>query len=81
MTAPRDPTRYLLLLRDADHGDPEAGPATNRLKRALKVLLRSFGLRCDRAEVFAAPPAGPLPDLLGGGDPIGEPSPISEVPP
>ena len=44
MTTPRD--AFALLLVDAHPGDPDASPATNRLKRALKVLLRSFGLRC-----------------------------------
>jgi hypothetical protein len=53
MTAPRDPERFLLLLRDAPANDPDAGPAVNRLKRALKCLLRSFGLRCDRAPFWA----------------------------
>ncbi len=80
MTVPRDPVRYLLLLRDADHGDPEAGPATNRLKRALKVLLRSFGLRCDRAEELAAPPAGPLAGVLGNGDSLAGPDHASITP-
>lgn len=34
---------------------PDAVPATIRLRRALKCLLRSFGLKCVRIE--DAPPA------------------------
>ena len=68
MTAPRTPERYLLLLRDADANHPDAGPVRVRLRRALKCLLRSFGLRCDRAEIFTTPPPpGPLPEALGEG--------------
>ena len=73
MSAPKNPERFLLLLRDEDHNHPDAGPAVNRLKRALKVLLRSFGLRCDRAEIFPTPPPpGPLPESLGGGEPLAD---------
>ena len=69
MTAPRDPQRFLILLRDADADDPEAGPATNRLKRLLKCALRSYGLRCDRAEILETPPPpGPLREALGEGE-------------
>ena len=75
MTVPRNPERFLLLLRDLDGNDPEAGPATNRLKRALKCLLRSFGLRCDRAEIFPAPPVGPLPEAMGKGNAIEDDQP------
>jgi hypothetical protein len=39
-----------------------AGPVAVRLRRALKCLLRSFGLRCTRAE--PAVPGEPA----GGGD-------------
>jgi hypothetical protein len=67
MSAPGKPERFLLLLRDVEGNDPEASPATNRLKRALKCLLRSFGLRCDRVEEFASPPAPPLRDAMGSG--------------
>ena len=70
MSAPRDPERFLLLLRDEDHNHPDASPAVNRLKRALKMLLRSYGLRCDRAEFFSSPPPCPLPDALGEGDEV-----------
>jgi hypothetical protein len=63
MPKPRD--AFLLTLIDAESGDPEASPATNRLKRALKVLLRSFGLRCVRAELRPADSAEPSVDLTG----------------
>jgi hypothetical protein len=53
MTAPRD--AFILTLVDAESRDPDASPAANRLKRALKVLLRSFGLRCIRPSVSPAP--------------------------
>ena len=72
MTTPPATERYLLLLHDADANHPDAGPAVNRLKRALKCLLRSFGLRCDRAEILPAPPAGPLPQALGRGELIAD---------
>ena len=70
MTAPRTPQRFLLLLRDADAKHPDAGPVIVRLRRAMKCLLRSFGLRCDRAEIFPSPPPGPLPEALGEGKSI-----------
>lgn len=74
MTVPRtrSPQRFLILLRDADANHPDIGPATNRLKRALKCLLRSFGLRCDRAEILPAPAVGPLPEALVRGEPIAD---------
>ena len=60
------PQSYFLTLAlvDAHPGDPEYGPAVNRLKRALEVLLRGFGLRCVRAEVHPEPPAGKLSDVF-----------------
>jgi hypothetical protein len=75
MTTPRKdgnvPARFLLLLRDIDANDPDAGPVIIRLRRALKTLLRSYGLRCDRAEILAAPlPSGPLHNALGKGDQV-----------
>ena len=70
MTAPRNPERFLLLLRDADASHSDAGPVIIRLRRALKCLLRSFGLRCDRAEIFPTPPVGPLPEALDKGNAI-----------
>jgi hypothetical protein len=41
-----DCTRVRLTLRAL----PDAVPANHRLKRALKCLLRSFGMRCERIE-------------------------------
>ncbi len=67
MSKPQKPERFVLMLRDEDHGDPDASPAANRLKRALKILLRSFGLRCTRAELFEVPPVGALRDAVGRG--------------
>ena len=75
MTTPRKdpnaPARFLLLLRDIDANDPDAGPVIIRLRRALKCLLRSYGLRCDRAEIHATPPTpGPLHEALGTGEAV-----------
>ena len=67
MTAPLDPQRFLILLRDADSNQADAGPVIIRLRRALKVLLRSFGLRCVSAESFPTPPTGSAPDAVGKG--------------
>ena len=60
MSDPTDPTRFLLLLRDIDANTPNASPATNRLKRALKCLLRSYGLRCDRVSIVPPEEGRPL---------------------
>ena len=70
MTTPRTPERFLILLRDADANQPDAGPVIIRLRRALKCLFRSFGLRCDRAEIFPTSPVGPLPEALDKGNAI-----------
>jgi hypothetical protein len=43
---PRPPFRLTLVALD----DPAGVPPRIRVKRALKVLLRSFGLRCIRIE-------------------------------
>ena len=37
MSAPKNPERYLLLLRDADANDPDAGPAVNRLESRMRT--------------------------------------------
>ncbi len=53
MTAPRERYRLDLVAR------PDAGaPAVIRLKRVLKALVRSYGLRCTAAvELHDAPKA------------------------
>lgn len=48
---------YLVTLTDAHPTDAEFGPVAIRLRRALKCLLRSFGLRCVRIEPTPAEPA------------------------
>jgi hypothetical protein len=41
-----DRTRYIITL----HAEPDQVPEIIRVRRALKCLLRSFGLRCTRIE-------------------------------
>ena len=55
MRRPRE--SFIVTLTDAAPNDPDAGPLPARLKRALKCLLRSFGLRCTR--IANAPPSTP----------------------
>jgi hypothetical protein len=58
MPTPR-PT-YVITVTDARPNDPAAGPIASRLRRALKVLLRSFDLRCLKIEPGPVPPPGTL---------------------
>ena len=44
---PRDPRLIVLHLRDAG-ADADDAPFCVRLRVALKVMLRAFGLRCTR---------------------------------
>jgi hypothetical protein len=49
------PPTYHLTLRDAGSpGEGHPAPVDVRLRRALKCLLRSFGLRCVRVEEVPA---------------------------
>jgi hypothetical protein len=59
---PKPRPTYLLTLADARPDDPDAGPIASRLRRALKVLLRSFDLRCVRIAPGPAPPPGTSPE-------------------
>ena len=68
MTTPRD--AYIIALVDAHPGDTDAGPANVRVRRALKCLLRSFGLRCVRAEFAPVPSPGRLGEAFA---PLGTP--------
>ena len=45
---PDPPARFALVLRDV--GGPGDSPAEVRLRMALKVLLRRFGLRCEAVQ-------------------------------
>jgi hypothetical protein len=66
MPRPRD--AFHLTLADAEANDPDASPAASRLKRASKVLLRTYGLRCARAESRPADPAGATVEIPGTQD-------------
>lgn len=57
-------TAFVLAIVDAWPNDPEVTSATNRLKRALKTLLRTHGLRCVRAELAPVPPIGKLASVF-----------------
>jgi hypothetical protein len=62
---------------------PNRVPAANRVRSALKVLLRSFGLRCTAILDLPPDPAG-TPTLAPAGSgtvkPAGEPSPATRAP-
>ena len=57
-------TEYRVTLRTV----PRAGPAELRLRRALKVLLRAFGLKCVSVEEVP-PPSDPAPAAPPAPDP------------
>jgi hypothetical protein len=57
-----DGRRFELVVRAL----PGGGPVEARLRRALKVLLRAFGLRCERA--VELPPAKARPAELSRPD-------------
>ena len=54
----KDPSRHRVVLTLAD-ADPKDGLFYVRLRRCLKNMLRSYGLRCERAVELPTPEPTP----------------------